>query len=144
MPFLMVLSMKAALKKEEISDMVRLAIAQNRIDDLDTELKEWKREKEEVLERILPEAEFGPDKFLKTIGKKGDAYRRDGYMLIRHKKTVRTVDTERFYAKFPDLARKICTIPTAKAEALAGKENMKTLCIEKVSFSYEVVKTTQK
>jgi len=134
--------MKARLKEAKISDMKRLAVAQDRITALDTELKEWKREKEAILEMVLVEAEFGPDKFLKTIGKKGEAFRADGYMLIRSTKTIRTVKAAEFTKTWPDLAAKICTIPTAKAEALIGKENMDEYSEKKTTYSYEVVKTS--
>jgi len=127
------------LTVKPLSDMERLAIAQTNIFHLKAELKKWQEEHDAALAAILPTAIFSEDRFLATIKKSGDSYREGDYKLLRLKKNVRSIITEKFLTTFPDIGARICTIPIGKAEALIGKANLDAFCEKKTTYSYEVV-----
>jgi hypothetical protein len=81
-------------------------------------------EYEEELSRIAPSLEYGEDKFLKALKKKGESYKEGKVKIMRTSRTTRSVLTEKFVAAFPDLVKSVCKIELTKADALVGKKTM--------------------
>jgi hypothetical protein len=96
-------------------------------------------EYEQELARIAPGLEYGEDKFLKALKKKGESYREGNVKIMRSSRTTRAVLTEKFVATFPDLLAKVCKVELAKADALVGKKTMDDFVEKKTTYSYEVL-----
>lgn len=96
-------------------------------------------EYEEELSRIAPSLEYGEDKFLKALKKKGESFREGKIKIMRTSRTVRNVLTEKFAKTFPDLLPKVCKIELTKADALIGKKTMEQFCEQSTSYRYELV-----
>lgn len=96
-------------------------------------------EYEEELSRIAPSLEYGEDKFLKALKKKGESFREGKIKIMRTSRTVRSVLTEKFAKTFPDLLPKVCKIELTKADALIGKKTMEQFCEKSTTYRYELV-----
>lgn len=96
-------------------------------------------EYEEELSRIAPSLEYGEDKFLKALKKKGESFREGKIKIMRTSRTVRSVLTEKFAKTFPDILPKVCKIELTKADALVGKKTMEQFCEKSTTYRYELV-----
>lgn len=96
-------------------------------------------EYEEELSRIAPSLEYGEDKFLKALKKKGESFREGKIKIMRTSRTDRSVLTEKFAKKFPDILPKVCKIELTKADALVGKKTMEQFCEKSTTYRYELV-----
>lgn len=96
-------------------------------------------EYEQELARIAPGLQYGEDKFLMALKKKGESFREGNVKIIRSSRTTRAVLTEKFAAKFPDLLAKVCKVELTKADALVGKKTMDDFVEKKTTYSYEVL-----
>ena len=96
-------------------------------------------EYDDELSRIAPGLQYGEDKFLKALKKKGESFREGKIKIMRTSRTVRNVLTEKFAKTFPDLLPKVCKIELTKADTLIGKKTMEQFCEKSTSYRYELV-----
>lgn len=128
-----------ALNLSQMSDMERLALAQECLASLKAEAKQWQDEYDSCLERVLKTAVFKEDKFLQAIKRKGDSYREGNLKLIRKPTTRRTVRRDEFVAAYPDIFLRIGTVPIREAEATIGKGALDAICDRQTAYSYELI-----
>lgn len=137
-----------------LTDLQKLAAIRAQIRDFDHEIEQAEiafgisqlraernaRQAEyyQLEKQVVAKVQFSEDKFLDALKRKADSYREGNLKLVRSIRTTRTIITEKFVEKFPDLALKICSIPIGKAEALVGKKNLEAFCEHTTAYSYEL------
>jgi len=136
--------MEAAAMEQQVpaihlSDMERLASAQQNIAALKESLKAWQQEYEAALSRVLETATFTDDKFLKALKHKGDSFREGNLKLIRKPTVRRAIRRAEFVKQYPEVFNRIATIPIKEAEAEIGKTALDAFCDKQISYNYDVV-----
>jgi hypothetical protein len=128
--------LKAKIRDFDIE--IDLAEQMYGIDELRKAKDARQAEYDSLMKQVAAKVQFSEDKFLASLKRKADSYREGNLKLVRSIRTTRTIITEKFVEKFPDLALKICTIPVTKAEALVGKKNLEAYCTHATTYSYEL------
>jgi hypothetical protein len=84
---------------------------------------------------------FKPDKF--TNGKYY-VIKENGWDLLKKPKTTRILDTQAFIQAHPIEAMETCKIPLGEIDDKLGKNEVAKFCKEETTFSYELVKVTDR
>lgn len=117
-----------------------IAIAEEKagLPQLRSELATEEQKFKNLLQDVVPKIQFTPDPFLLSMKKKGDSYRVGDLALIRSSRSTRTVRAGDFVASYPEVARRICSIPVGLAERSVGRNNLDPLCDVTTTYSYEL------
>ena len=127
------------IQLSEPTAMQGLLLAQERTAELKAELKRWQASYDSCLVDALRVAEFGEDRFLKAIKRRGDSYRDGDIKLIRKPTVRRTIRRDDFMKAYPEIFMRIGQVPLKQAEEAIGKESLDQVCDIVTSYSYEAV-----
>lgn len=124
-----------------MSSMQKLALANDRLQELKAEAKRWQEEYDARLEEVLAASPaFGPSKFLKATRSKGDAYQADHVVLVRSPVVRRIIRQDEFIAKYPQIFQQIGVVAIKDAEAAIGSDRLIEVCDLKTDYRYKVVR----
>ena len=93
---------------------------------------------DDVMNEIIDNVEFKPDRFMEAKGIKGDSYREGGLKIIRHKRMDRKLNQTKFKKLYPKEFEKYGEIGLTKADKAIGQDKTNELCVisEKVRFEF--------
>ena len=93
---------------------------------------------DEVLNEIIDNVEFKPDRFMEAKGLKGDSYREGGLKIIRHIRMDRKLNQTKFKKLYPKEFQKYGEIGLTKADKAIGQDRTNELCVisEKERFEF--------
>jgi hypothetical protein len=125
-----------------MSAMQRLALANDRLQELKAEAKRWQEEYDARLEEVLAASPtFATSKFLKATKAKGDAYQADHVMLIRSPVTKRIIRQDEFIERYPKEFMQIGVVAIKDAEAAIGSDRLMEICDLSTDYRYKVIRT---
>ena len=134
--------MQDLIEAPVMSAMQKLALANDRLQELEAEAKRWQEEYDARLEEVLAASPtFGPSKFLKAAKSKGDAYQAGHVMLIRSPVTRRIIRQDEFIEKYPKEFMQIGVVTIKDAEAAIGSDRLSEICDLSTDYRYKVVRT---
>ena len=128
-----------------MSAMQKLALANDRLQELKAEAKRWQEEYDARLADVLETSpQFARSKFMKARDVKGDVYFADNVSLTRTPVVKRIIRQDEFIAKYPKEFMQIGVVAIKDAEAAIGSDRLTEICDLDTTYRYKVVRTDLK
>jgi hypothetical protein len=125
-----------------MSAMQRLALANDRLQELKAEAKRWQEEYDARLADVLETSpQFARSKFMKARDVKGDVYFADNISLTRTPVTKRIIRQDEFIEKYHAIFQQIGVVAIKDAEAAIGSDRLMEICDLSTDYRYKVVRT---
>lgn len=90
-----------------------------------------------IFKEICDNAKFEEDRFLIAAKIKGDSYKEGRYRIIRHIKTERKLNQNKFKQEYPNEFMKIAEVGLTKADSEIGKNRVNQLCAISEKYTFE-------
>jgi hypothetical protein len=125
-----------------MSAMQRLALANDRLQELKAEAQRWQDEYDARMAEVLASSPtFATSKFLKAIKSKGDAYQADHVVLIRLPKRSRKIRYDDFIEQHRDLFMKIGIVTIKDAKVHLSESELDGISDFETKYEYKVIRT---